>query len=183
MLGPHISCRVALSRAWRHRRVVPDSHSEQFAFQPPCRVMYRVFLGAPPPSAVVSTESYHWQTVSTTDNQHRHPRPTPLSASSSNEQESYLWPMRSVSAARLLQRADSFLYPPATLEAASRRISLIYKNAIFDRTEEGYGEGPDNEEEQDEERGSESFEPLHLLRLTLVAYRHDYGHYLASDQS
>jgi hypothetical protein len=75
------------------------------------------------------------------------------------------------------------MYPPATLEAASRRISMIYKNAIFDRTEEGYGEMLNNEEEQDEARGSESIELLHLLKLTLVACRHDYGHNMASDES
>ncbi|TEB32432.1 hypothetical protein FA13DRAFT_1731632 [Coprinellus micaceus] len=46
------------------------------------------------------------------------------------------------------------MYPPATLEAASGRISMIYKNAIFDRTEEGYGEMLNNEEEQDEARGN-----------------------------
>ncbi|KAJ3535488.1 hypothetical protein NMY22_g6467 [Coprinellus aureogranulatus] len=109
--------------------------------------MYRVFLGAPPISTWNSTESYHWQTISTSDL--RHPHSTPLTAANSNEQESFMqWPMKSISASRL-QRADSFMYPPATLEAASRRISMIYRNAIFDRTEAGDADEPEEEEGED----------------------------------
>ncbi|KAJ3550907.1 hypothetical protein NMY22_g136 [Coprinellus aureogranulatus] len=108
--------------------------------------MYRVFLGAPPASALNSTESYHWQTISTSDL--RHPHSTPLTAANSNEQESFMqWP-KSISASRL-QRADSFMYLPATLEAASRRISMIYRNAIFDRTEAGDADEPEEEEGED----------------------------------
>lgn len=78
--------------------------------------MYRVFLGAPPAASIDVEQSYHWQTVSST-------APAPTRASSSQ----WLGPPPS-------SRQSQFFYLPATLEAASKRISLIYKNAIFDQT-------------------------------------------------
>jgi hypothetical protein len=36
----------------------------------------------------------------------------------------------------LAETSQALLYPPATLEAASRRISLFYQNIIFDDSDE-----------------------------------------------
>ncbi|KAJ7745415.1 hypothetical protein DFH07DRAFT_16046 [Mycena maculata] len=72
-----------------------------------------VFLGAPSASEIHCDPSeYHWRTVSSQSALHRQ-------ASS---------------------QAAANVYPPATLEAASRRISLMYNNVIFDESEE---EDPD----------------------------------------
>ncbi|KAG2022439.1 hypothetical protein CC2G_000188 [Coprinopsis cinerea AmutBmut pab1-1] len=73
---------------------------------------YRVFLGAPPASALNSEAPYHWQTFSSG---------SLLSQPAST---------------KIISRTESFFLPPATLEAASRRISLIYQNAIFDQSVE-----------------------------------------------
>ncbi|KAJ6544176.1 hypothetical protein B0H19DRAFT_956481 [Mycena capillaripes] len=74
-----------------------------------------VFLGAPRASDIHRTPSeYHWRTVSS------------KSLAPSGESQS-----------------QSAIYPPATLEAASRRISLMYQNVIFD----------DSKEEEDPEDG------------------------------
>ncbi|GLB43724.1 hypothetical protein LshimejAT787_1402360 [Lyophyllum shimeji] len=73
--------------------------------------MYRVFLGAPSIADLdKDPSSYHWQTIS----------------SKSTEKHT-------------LSATQSVVFPAATLEEASRRISLIYKNVIFD-------DGPDEEE-------------------------------------
>lgn len=65
--------------------------------------MYRVFLGAPSIADRDKDPSlFHWQTIS------------------------------SEQAKRPVNPTQSIIFPPATLEAASRRISLIYKNIIFD---------------------------------------------------
>jgi len=67
--------------------------------------MYHVFLGAPTAKEVLQTAdssaSWNWTTVSS----------GPIKPQSSSD--------------------FSYLLPPATLEAASRRISLIYRNIIF----------------------------------------------------
>ena len=67
--------------------------------------MYHVFLGAPTAKEVLQTAdssaSWDWTTVSS----------KPIKPQSSSD--------------------FSYLLPPATLEAASRRISLIYRNIIF----------------------------------------------------
>ncbi|KAJ6617654.1 hypothetical protein B0H10DRAFT_1796993 [Mycena sp. CBHHK59/15] len=41
---------------------------------------------------------------------------------------------------------DTIIYPPATLEAASHRISLIYQNVIFDESEEDDPNNPADDE-------------------------------------
>ena len=86
--------------------------------------MYRVFLGAPPKADIFNdANSYKWHTISSTD--------------------SY-----SKSTTRLgVESTQSFIFPLATLEAASHRISLIYKNIIFDDASEIEGL---SEEHQDE---------------------------------
>ncbi|KAH6911075.1 hypothetical protein BKA70DRAFT_1370826 [Coprinopsis sp. MPI-PUGE-AT-0042] len=67
---------------------------------------YRVFLGAPSAQAVDSDPG------------------------------SYRWQTYSSPRSLELTRTESFILPPATLEAASRRISLIYENALFDSSVE-----------------------------------------------
>ncbi|EGN95781.1 hypothetical protein SERLA73DRAFT_76843 [Serpula lacrymans var. lacrymans S7.3] len=63
---------------------------------------YRIFLGAPPSSAIdEDAQSYTWNTIQQTPS-----------------------------------HTTSVVYPAATLEAASRRISLLYKNIIFDDDDE-----------------------------------------------
>ncbi|KAJ7667062.1 hypothetical protein B0H17DRAFT_1162456 [Mycena rosella] len=75
-----------------------------------------VFLGAPSPSDIHRDPSeYHWRTVS--------PKPMPTQPSSS----------------------QAAIYPPATLVAASRRISLMYQNVIFDDSKEE--EDPDGRQD------------------------------------
>ncbi|PPQ73778.1 hypothetical protein CVT26_011512 [Gymnopilus dilepis] len=77
--------------------------------------MYRVFLGAPSLADIdKDPSSYSWRTTSSKATK-------AVSAKSSD---------KSVGQAEL---AESFIlpFPPATLEAASRRISLIYKDAVF----------------------------------------------------
>ncbi|KAF6753321.1 hypothetical protein DFP72DRAFT_1069694 [Ephemerocybe angulata] len=120
--------------------------------------MYRVFLGAPSLSALTSTDDegqsslgYHWQTVSSTDTPAAQHQQVPSATSSLGANDSSLfatpWLQRSASYGRIgRSQAEAggrrpeesmvaFVYPPATLEAASRRISLVYRNAIFDRSE------------------------------------------------
>ncbi|KAF9564938.1 hypothetical protein CPC08DRAFT_759879 [Agrocybe pediades] len=117
--------------------------------------MYRVFLGAPT-AADLKTDpgSYSWRTV--------HPK-------QQREQEQVLEPeaapkkvasplkaaTSSYKSFRSLRPTQSFAFPPrATLEAASRRISLIYQDIVFDDPVEdeslgvddgGHGEGDGQE--------------------------------------
>lgn len=87
--------------------------------------MYRVFLGAPSPAELATDpSSYQWQTISSS----RH----------------------AVQARRTLGATQSVIFPPATLEAASRRISRIYENAIFDDNE------PEEEQFDEPEGGGAS---------------------------
>jgi hypothetical protein len=87
--------------------------------------MYRVFLGAPSNADIFNdTKSYKWHTISSSD--------------------SY-----SKASTRLgVEGTQSFIFPLATLEAASHRISLIYKNIIFDDASEM--EGPSGERPEEE---------------------------------
>ncbi|KAJ7123172.1 hypothetical protein C8R44DRAFT_785468 [Mycena epipterygia] len=79
-----------------------------------------VFLGAPRASDIHRDPSeYHWRTVS--------------SKSMSQPESS----------------SQAIVYPPATLAAASRRISLMYQNVIFDDSKE--------EEDPDGKRDDENF--------------------------
>ena len=89
-------------------------------------VHYRVFLGAPS-AADIGTDpsSYTWKTTE--------------SMSTSPLQPSFS------------QHNPSVVYPPATLDAASRRISLLYQDVIFRDTdeEEQDDDGPEYNETQD----------------------------------
>ena len=88
--------------------------------------MYRVFLGAPSKADIFNdTNSYKWHTISSSDS---YSKSTP---------------------SRLGVELESFIFPLATLEAASHRISLIYKNIIFDDASEM--EGPSEERPDEEE--------------------------------
>jgi hypothetical protein len=96
---------------------------------------YRIFLGAPSPQDLANIDSsaasaYHWQTVSSSSR-------IPSKSSST----------------RLIE-TQSLILPPATLEAASRRISLIYQNIIFDESKDE--EGDSLVEEDDLRDGNES---------------------------
>ena len=74
--------------------------------------MYRVFLGAPSKTDIFNdAKSYKWHTISSSDS---HSNSTRL----------------------VVEGSQSFIFPLATLEAASHRISLIYKNIIFDDVSE-----------------------------------------------
>ena len=95
--------------------------------------MYRVFLGAPTVSSLDSGATYHWRTFS--------------SKSLASQ----------TSTTRLESRTGSFVLPPATLEAASRLISLIYQNAIFDASAEEEDQSFNESYEKEEApRGGES---------------------------
>lgn len=84
--------------------------------------MYRVFTGAPKAKYLLEDISpYQWQTVASNDK----PR---TSTSNSLAQ---------------MPTSTQFPLPPATLEAASRRISMIYQNALFG----GEGAGDESERE------------------------------------
>ncbi|KAH7889173.1 hypothetical protein F5I97DRAFT_1940613 [Phlebopus sp. FC_14] len=73
-------------------------------------VHYRVFLGAPSAADLdKDPRSYIWQTVHSSFTQQHQPS---------------------------FESQPIPLYPPATLDEASRRISLLYQNAIFDDSEE-----------------------------------------------
>ena len=85
--------------------------------------MYRVFLGAPSKADISNdTNSYKWHTISSSDS---HSKSTRLGGDGTQSH-----------------------FPLATLEAASHRISLIYKNIIFDN--EADSEMPGLSEEQHE---------------------------------
>jgi len=72
--------------------------------------MYRVFLGAPSKADIFNDiNSYKWHTISSSDS---YSKSTRLGGDGTQSQ--------------------AFDFPLATLEAASHRISLIYKNIIFD---------------------------------------------------
>ncbi|KAG6919104.1 hypothetical protein DXG01_009360 [Tephrocybe rancida] len=81
--------------------------------------MYRVFLGAPSLADLnKDPSSFQWQTISS--------------------QEAF-------SSKRTLSATQSIIFPPATLEAASRRISRLYENIIFDDgPEEAQPDGMDS---------------------------------------
>ncbi|KAF9461913.1 hypothetical protein BDZ94DRAFT_768125 [Collybia nuda] len=73
----------------------------------PVFTMYRIFLGAPTTADIHrDPASYQWQTISPNESK----------------------PRKAISA------TQSAIFPPATLEAASHRISLMYQNIIFDDT-------------------------------------------------
>lgn len=74
--------------------------------------MYRIFFGAPRASDIDNDPNfYQWETVSSKPNT----KDRSVQSFHSNQ---------------------SIILPPAALEAASRRISLMYENAIFDNTEQ-----------------------------------------------
>lgn len=91
-------------------------------------MMYRVFVGAPTAADIHNDPtSYQWQTISSNESRSR----------------------------KTISATQSGIFLPATLEAASRRISLIYQNIIFDDSldeheytndieDSGQGQGPFN---------------------------------------
>ncbi|KAG6845577.1 hypothetical protein H0H87_007256 [Tephrocybe sp. NHM501043] len=88
--------------------------------------MFRVFMGAPSVADLDKDPSlYQWQTISS---------------------------KQAFPSKKILSATQSVVLPPATLEAASRRISRIYENIIFDNeAEEGVydaSDGADGVEEQ-----------------------------------
>ena len=93
---------------------------------------FQIFIGAPTAKELRNTPTDTYGRWETFDSSYSHPH-TQLQAS------------RSISGLSLL--------PPATLEAASRRISLIYQNAIFQ----------DDEDEEDMNESMDIDEPTHGL--------------------
>ncbi|KAG5635340.1 hypothetical protein H0H81_011662 [Sphagnurus paluster] len=91
---------------------------------------YRVFLGAPTASDISNDpNSYKWQTFSS--------RQVTATSRLSTEQS-----IIATSQGPKLGRTQSVVLPVATLEAASRRISLVYKNVLFDDGSEDDEEPP-----------------------------------------
>ncbi|KAG5644956.1 hypothetical protein DXG03_007326 [Asterophora parasitica] len=94
------------------------------------KAIYRIFLGAPTAADIDKDANlYHWRTIS------------------------------SKQVKRPLSATQSLILPAATLEAASRRISLIYKNVIFD----------DGAEEEELDEGDESRNGSHE-RTTFITW-------------
>ena len=95
--------------------------------------MYRVFLGAPSKADISNdTNSYKWHTISSSDS---YSKSTRLGVDSTQSQ--------------------AFIFPLTTLEAASHRISLIYKNIIFDDVAETEGLPEDQPEVEVPARGGQ----------------------------
>jgi len=86
--------------------------------------MYRVFLGAPTASEIKNDpSSYSWRTLSSPKLQGPEQVEKPLPS---------LKTTASSKSSRSLRPTQSLAFPPpATLEAASRRISLIYQGIVF----------------------------------------------------
>ena len=90
--------------------------------------MYRVFLGAPSKTDIFNdTNSYKWHTISSRDSYSKSTR-SGIDGTQS----------------------QAFIFPLATLDAASHRISLIYKNIIFDDVAETEGLVPEENPEVEE---------------------------------
>ena len=107
--------------------------------------MYRVFLGAPSKDDIFNdTNSYKWHTLSSNDS---YSKSTRLGVDSSQSQAS--------------------IFPLATLEAASHRISLIYKNIIFDDVAETEGLSEEKPEVEEPARGGQVWLCL-ATRLSLT---------------
>lgn len=67
----------------------------------------------------------------------------PSAADVDADPNGYIWKTIQQSSSSTAPHSQAFLYPPATLDAASRRISLLYQNVIFDSISEPEPE-PDN---------------------------------------
>ena len=92
--------------------------------------MYRVFLGAPSSSEILKDPStYSWSTISST-------LPLTRAQSPFEHDGSLLGVGSDVSRLHQHKPTQSFFFPPGTLEAASYRISLIYKNVLFQDDDE-----------------------------------------------
>jgi hypothetical protein len=138
---------------------------------------YRVFLGAPTAADLQARKlnhetAYQWDTVSSeqfarhvvtadpaTSQSQAHDRST-----SDNRQTtirtsnslSRIYSIRRYAGSPSIGGTQSVIIPIATLEAASRRISLLYRNIIFDENaEEGEyeGVGDDDEDQTSAVRG------------------------------
>ena len=122
--------------------------------------MYRIFLGAPTISEIdADPASYAWQTFS----------------SSALSSKSLYVP----------QATQSVALPLATLEEASHRISLIYKDIVFGEDEENLSslhDGSENEVEASVFRGIGAFWVHYMLTpLMTLLNRANYNDNLASE--
>ncbi|CAA7264924.1 unnamed protein product [Cyclocybe aegerita] len=110
--------------------------------------MYRVFLGAPSKSEISNDpRSYSWRTLNSTSISVSQSRPLPAPPALEEKKKD----ASGSSSGRLIQQTQSygslaFPFPLETLEEASRRVSLIYKDLAF-REEEGEEEVDDMDEE------------------------------------
>jgi hypothetical protein len=89
-----------------------------------------------------------------------------LSTLQQNGNTSFHW--RSVSSLPSEQSLPkSFVFPPSTLDAASRRISLIYQNVIFDDADEGDSERmPADDEQNDNAEGVSTQDTIDIVFST-----------------
>lgn len=125
---------------------------------------YRVFLRAPPKSALKASEgqTFTWHTVRSRDE-----------AISSQDVAAET---SSVEAKDSTLDGDTrdWILPPASFEAASQRISEMYKNVIFLRDEDDEQNGDEYEEEReviDETRNvNGAFFSLTILRVKLMVH-------------
>ena len=103
--------------------------------------MYRVFLGAPSKADIFNdTNSFKWHTISSNDS---YSKSTRLG----------------------YEGTQSFIFPLATLEAASHRISLIYKNIIFDDASEMEGLSEERPEVEEPSREGPGMVMLGLTKI------------------
>jgi len=120
--------------------------------------IYRVFLGAPSTADIQNDPgSYSWRTVSSSSS---HPGSRSLLATKSTRlnmlEDDSLRDTESASA------SVSVIFPfaLATLEAASIRISSLYKDVVFREAElDGYEEPEEGQSEEGLQLGSEPQEP------------------------
>ncbi|KAF9242045.1 hypothetical protein BU15DRAFT_44361 [Melanogaster broomeanus] len=84
----------------------------------------------------------------------------PPSADIDQDPSSYVW--KTIQEPSSTQPSQALAYPPATLDAASRRISMLYQNVIFDDTDE--------EEEPHPGIGDEDDESDHHNKTTFVTW-------------
>lgn len=109
--------------------------------------MYRVFLGAPSKADIFNdTNSYKWQTISSSDSNSKSTR---LGVDGTESQAS--------------------IFPLATLEAASHRISLIYKNIIFDDEAEMEGLSEEQHVVEEPARGGPGMVMLDYMIISDVS--------------
>jgi hypothetical protein len=182
------SCRDLMKGGNVSRYTIPDSDNVKakyvYRFLTGMTSTFRVFLGAPTAIDLHAHKqneesAYQWQTVSSKQCIARTAATRPINTQSHDGIQPSL---RGISASLRLYSeprhasslniggTQSVVFPLATLEAASRRISLIYENIIFD-------ESADDEEYVDKDENNQtgvargmSTLPW-LLHLPLMEYR------------